>query len=220
MYAEFNDPFAPDTDDEYDEDMYFLFHEIEHERQCLEREKLKLWCLEHRDERLGLIRSGEEDPTVIEMYRQTFQDKIIGLEGSVDKLQRRYDRIPKVFVMSGQEQIDIFVRIDQGVTGRFIKEKARPHVESKFDLCFMSGRVLADEEEVKGSSHAVFTCVPKRCVVCGEIHTECPKCGSKEDVEHERKYGLIPCVECMIEAYQAKEEMELEEMACLSEDCS
>ena len=136
-----------------------------------------------------------------------------------EKLQRRYNRIPKVFLLKGQEQIDIFVRIDQGVSGRYIKEKARLHVESKFDLCFMSNRVLADEEEVKGSSHAVFTCVPKRCVVCGEIHTECPNCGSK-NVEHERKYGLILCMECMEDAYQAKHEMETEEMACLSEDCS
>ena len=67
-----------------------------------------------------------------------------------EKLQCRYNRIPKVFLLKGQEQIDIFVRIDQGVSGRFIKEKARPSVESKFCLCFMSGCVLADEEEVKG----------------------------------------------------------------------
>ena len=208
------------SDDEYDEDMKFKFAEIEHERQCLEREKYKLWCLENRNPDLELVRSGETDPTVIEVYRRTFQNKIERLAGSVMQLEHRYDRIPKVFVMNGQESIDIFVRIDRGVTGRYIKEKARLHVESKFDLCFMSGRVLADEEEVKGSSHAVFTCVPKRCVVCGEIHTECPKCGSKEDVEHERKYGLILCAECMEYAYQAKHEMETEEMACLSEDCS
>ena len=187
---------------------------------ALSDEKYKLWCLETRNPRLELVRSGETDPTVIEMYRQTFQGKIKGREFSVTMLEHRYDRIPKVFVMNGQESIYIFVRIDRGVPGRYIKEKARPRVESKSDLCFMSGRVLADEEEVKGSSHAVFTCVPKRCVVCGEIHTGCPKCGSKEDVEHERKYALILCAECMEYAYQAKHEMETEEMACLSEDCS
>ena len=149
------------SDDEYDRDMKFKFAEIEHERQCLEREKYKLWCLENRNPDLELVRSGETDPTVIKVYRRTFQNKILGLEGSVEKLRRRYDRIPKAFIMSGLERIDIFVRIDQGVSGRFIKEKARPYVESKFCLCFRSGCVLADEEEVKGSSHVIFTCVPK-----------------------------------------------------------
>ena len=208
------------SDDEYDRDMKFKFAEIEHERQCLEREKYKLWCLEHRNPDLELVRSGETDPTVIEVYRRTFQNKIERLAGSVMQLEHRYDRIPKVFVMNGQEGIDIFVRIDRGVTGRFIKQTARSHVKSNFDLCFMSGRVLADEEEVKGSSHAVFTCVPKHCEVCGEIHAECPKCKSKGDVVHERKYGFILCPDCLEDAYQAKQEMEIEEMVCLSEDCS
>ena len=149
------------SDDEYDEEMYFLFHEIEHERQCLERERYKLWCLENRNPDLELVRSGETDPTVIEVYRRTFQNKIERFAGSVTMLEHRYDRIPKVFVMNGQESIDIFVRIDRGVTGRFIKEKARPHVESKFDLCFMSGRVSEDEEKIEGTSHVVFTYVPK-----------------------------------------------------------
>ena len=149
------------SEEEFEKDLQFKFHEFKRERQCIEREKFKLWCLENRDNRLELIRSGEVDPTVIDMYRQTFQNKIEGLELSVTMLEHRYDRIPKVFVMNGQESIDIFVRIDQGVSGRFIKEKARPYVESKFCLCFMSGRVFADEEEVKGSSHVIFTCVPK-----------------------------------------------------------
>ena len=152
---------SSEEEEEFEKDLQFKFHEIKRERQCLEREKFKLWCLENRDNRLELIRSGEVDPTVIEMYHQTFQNKIEGLEFSITMLEHRYDRIPKVFIMKGQEHIDIFVRIDQGVTGRFIKQKARPHVESKFDLCFMSGRVLRDEEEVKGSTHVIFTCVPK-----------------------------------------------------------
>ena len=161
---EFNDPFAPDDSDDEADDLGFMHYEIKEEWKCVEHEKLKLSLLENMDTRLQLVRSlksGELGMEYILIYREDFQQKIDGSTEMAEKLQRRYDRIPKVFVMSGQEQIDIFVRIDQGVSGRFIKEKARPYVESKFCLCFMSGRVLADEEEVKGSSHVIFTCVPK-----------------------------------------------------------
>ena len=140
-----------------------------------------------------------------------------------EKLKRRYDSIPKVFVLKDQERIDIFVRITKGVTGRAIKEAASVRMvdpRRSFDLRFMSGRLLEDDEEVKGTARVVLTYAPKRCEVCGEIHAECPKCGSKEDVVHERKYGFILCPDCLEDAYQAKQEMEIEEMACLSEDCS
>ena len=137
-----------------------------------------------------------------------------------ERLQRRYDRIPKVFVLKDDVRIDIWVRIAKGVTGYFIKKQASRKIEGNFDLRFMSGRLLEDNEEVKGTSHVVFTYARKRCEVCGEIHAECPKCKSKGDVVHERKYGFILCPDCLEDAYQAKQEMEIEEMACLSEDCS
>ena len=78
-----------------------------------------------------------------------------------EKLQRHYDRIPKVFVLKDQERIAIFVRIANGVTGRAIKEAASRKMEGNFDLRFISGRLLEDDEEVKGTSHAVFTYAPK-----------------------------------------------------------
>ena len=40
-----------------------------------------------------------------------------------EKLQRNYDRIPKVFVLKDDERIDIFVRIAKGVTGKYIKQE-------------------------------------------------------------------------------------------------
>ena len=76
------------------------------------------------------------------------------------ELQSRYDRIPKVFVLKDDERIDIFVRITKGVTGRAIKEAASRKMDGNFDLRFMSGRVLEDEEKVEGTSHVVFTYVP------------------------------------------------------------
>lgn len=67
----------------------------------------------------------------------------------VDTHQHRYDRAPRVIIMNGQKQIGVFARIDQGVTGRCIKEKARPYEESTFILGALSGRVLTDEDEMK-----------------------------------------------------------------------
>ena len=72
-------------------------------------------------------------------------------------------------------------------------------MESNVHLCFLSGRNLTDEEVVKGTAHAVCTGVPKLCEVCGEAHVACPKCGSEKDVERERKYGLVLCIECMVD---------------------
>lgn len=65
------------SEEVFDADMYFQFHEIQLERPCLEREKLKLGCREMRVERLYIIRSirsGEVAPTSIDIYRQPFQD--------------------------------------------------------------------------------------------------------------------------------------------------
>ena len=78
-----------------------------------------------------------------------------------EKLQRRYDRIPKVYVLKDDERIDIFVRIDKGVTGRAIKEAAERKMEGSCDLRFMSGRFLEDDEEVKGTAHVVLTYVDR-----------------------------------------------------------
>ena len=210
------------SDDEAD-NLEFMHYEIKNEWDYVARYKEKLSLLDNMDTRLQLVRSlnsGEVPAYFAELYRDDFQQKIEGSTEMAEKLQRHYDRIPKVFVLKDQERIDIFVRITKGVTGRAIKEAASRKMEGNFDLRFMSGRLLEDDEEVKGTSHVVFTYAPKRCEVCGEIHAECPKCKSKGDVVHERKYGFILCPDCLEDAYQAKQEMEIEEMACLSEDCS
>ena len=185
------------SEEEFDEDMEFPFHGIQREKESLEHEKLKLWRLENRDDRLEhirSIRSGEVEPTRIETYCQTFQDKIRYLERVVDTFQHRYDCIPKVCSMNGPQHIDVFVRIDQGDTGRFIKENARPYADRNFNLLCLYGRVLSDAEEVTGIAHAVLACVPKRCEVCGEMHVAFPNCGSDENVELERKSGLVLCI--------------------------
>ena len=210
------------SDDEF-YDLEFMFYEIKNERHYVARYKEKLSLLKNMDPRLQLVRSlnlGEVPAYYAELYRDEFQEKIDGSTEMAEKLQRRYDRIPKVFVLKDQARIDIFVRIAKGVTGRAIKEAASRSIDGNFDLRFMSGRLLEDSEEGKGTSHVVFTYALKRCEICGEIHAECPKCKSKGDVVHERKYGFILCPDCLEDAYQAKQEMEIEEMACLSEECS
>ena len=151
------------SDDEA-EDLEFMHHEIKNEWECVEHAKLKLSYLENMDTRLQLVRSlqsGELGMEYVLIYREEFQKQIEGGTKMAERLQRRYDRIPKVFVLKDQERIDIFVRIDKGVTGRAIKEAASRKMEGNFDLRFMSGRLLTDDEEVKGTSHAVFTYVDR-----------------------------------------------------------
>ena len=70
------------SEEDVDADLESHFHEIQRQRESLERETLKLGCLENRDARLELIRSirfGEVEPTVIGIFRQTFQDKTRGV---------------------------------------------------------------------------------------------------------------------------------------------
>ena len=89
-------------------------------------------------------------------------------------MQRRYDRIPKVFVVKEGRSIDIHFRIDTKVTGRQIKEQASKFLEVG-TLLFMSGRELTDDEEVKGTSHVVFTFAPKKPIssyVASERHAQ------------------------------------------------
>ena len=145
-------------------DLEFMHYEIKEEWKGVEHAKLKLSYLENMDTRLQLVRSlksGELGMGYVLIYREEFQKQIEGGTEMAEKLQRRYDRIPKVFVLKDQDRIDIFVRIAKGVTGRDIKEAASRKMEIKFDLRFMSGRLLEDEEKVEGTSHVVFTYVPK-----------------------------------------------------------
>ena len=215
-----------DSSDDESYDLGFMLQEIKEEWKYVGYHKLKLSLLENMDQSLELVRalkSGQVPPYYYDLYLTEFQEKIEGGTKMAERLQRHYDKIPKVFVLKDDERIDIFVRIAKGVTGRAIKQAASRRMDCNFDsldLRFMSGRLLEDDEEVKGTSHAVLTYALKRCEICGEIHAECPKCKSKGDVVHERKYGLILCPDCLEDAYQAKHEMEIEEMACLSEDGS
>ena len=119
------------TDSDYSDDeaydLRFMHHEIKNEWDCVEHAKLKLSLLENMDTRLQLVRSlksGEVPAYYAELYRQDFREKINGSTVMAENLQRHYDRLPKAFVLKGQERIDIFVSIDQGVTGRAIKDAA------------------------------------------------------------------------------------------------
>ena len=156
------------TDSDYSDDeaydLRFMHREIQNEWECVEHEKLKLSLLDNMDPRLQFVRSlksGELGMEYILIYREDFQEKIDGSTEMADQLQRRYDRIPKVSVLKDQERIDIFVRIANGVTGRAIKEAASRKMEGNFDLRFMSGRLLTDDEEAKGTSHVVLTYVDR-----------------------------------------------------------
>ena len=114
MYIEFNVPVAHDSDS--DDDLEFMHHEIKNEWECVEHAKLKLWCLENMDTRLQLVRSlqsGELGMEYVLIYREEFQKQIEGGTEMAEKLQRRYDRIPKVYVLKDDERIDIVVRIDK-----------------------------------------------------------------------------------------------------------
>ena len=153
--------------DSSDSDSYaldFMNDEIQNEWSYVARYKEKLSLLKNMDPRLQLVRSlnlGEVPAYYAELYRDEFQENIDGSTEMAEKLQRRYDRIPKVFVLKDDVRIDMWVRIAKGVTGRDIKEAASRKMEGNFDLRFMSGRLLEDDEEVKGTSHAVFTYAPK-----------------------------------------------------------
>ena len=158
--AQIDSDFFSDEED----DLEFMLYEIKEEWKCAERAKLKLSYLENMDTRLQLVRSlksGELGMEYVRIYREEFQKQIERGTNMAEKLQRRYDRIPKVFVLKNQERIDIFVRITKGVTGRDIKEAASRRMEGNFDLRFMSGRLLENDEEVKGTSHVVFTYVDR-----------------------------------------------------------
>ena len=161
-------------------DLDFMHHEIKREWECVEHAKFKWWCLENMDTRLQLVRSlqsGELGMEYVLIYREEFQEQIEGGTKMAEELQRRYDRIPKVYVLKDDERIDIFVRIDKGgATGKYIQQKTRGQVNRrqnerrlpgerfgplKFDLRFMSGRLLEDEEKIEGTSDAVFTYAPR-----------------------------------------------------------
>ena len=158
--AQIDSDFSSDEED----DLEFMLYEIKNEWDYVARYKEKLSLLDNMDTRLQLVRSlnsGEVPAYYAELYRDEFQEKIDGSTEMAEKLQRRYDRIPKVFVLKDQERIDIFVRIANGVTGRAIKEAASRRIKGNFDLRFMSGRLLEDDEQVKGTSHVVLTYVDR-----------------------------------------------------------
>ena len=70
--------------------------------------------------------------------------------------QEEYNSIPKVYVIDGNEPIDIVCRVDQGVTGKDIKERAS-HLVDYDELRFISGRVLSDDEYIKSSADLIFS---------------------------------------------------------------
>ena len=70
--------------------------------------------------------------------------------------QEEYDSIPKVYVIDGNKPIDIVCRIDRGVTGRDIKERAS-HVVDYDELRFISGRVLSDDEYIRCSTDLILS---------------------------------------------------------------
>ena len=101
------------SDSDFDEtyDLGFMHHEIKNEWECVEHQKLKLSLLENMDPKLQLVRSlksGELGMEYILIYREEFQNKIARGTAMAERLQRNYDRIPKVFVLKDQERIDIF----------------------------------------------------------------------------------------------------------------
>ena len=75
------------------------------------------------------------------------------------RLKRRYERIPKVFVVKENQPIDILCRLDKGgVAGWLIKEMASAHVDRTSKLYYLSGRVLSDFEMVESKQgNAIFT---------------------------------------------------------------
>ena len=70
--------------------------------------------------------------------------------------EEEYDSIPKVYVIDGNEPIDIVCRIDHGVTGKDIKERAF-HLVDYDELRFMSGRVLSDDEYIKSCADLILS---------------------------------------------------------------
>ena len=70
--------------------------------------------------------------------------------------QEEYNSIPKVYVIDGNEPIDIVCRVDHGVTGKVIK-KCASHSVDYDELRFMSGRVLSDDKHIKSSVHLILS---------------------------------------------------------------
>ena len=77
-------------------------------------------------------------------------------ENILKKKQGEYDSIPKVYVIHGNEPIDIVCRVDRGVTGRDVKDNAS-HMLEYDELRFISGRVLSDDEYIKSSADLILS---------------------------------------------------------------
>ena len=92
---------------------------------------------------LDFYRVGEQNFGVKSSLSTAFEE----LRNFIATKEEEYDSIPKVYVIDGNEFIDIVCRVDHGVTGKNIKERAS-HLVDYDELRFMSGRVLSDDEYI------------------------------------------------------------------------
>ena len=106
-------------------------------------------------EEFEFMREGEQNPTVY----YSLSDVIGNLREFTEVKEEEYNNIPKVYVIDGNEPIDIVCRIDSGVTGKDIKERAS-HVVSYNELRFISGRVLSDDEYIKSTADLILSSFP------------------------------------------------------------
>ena len=132
-------PDHPCTDEYYDND---YMHTVQ--SQIVQYQK----DLEEFDS----MRQSAENPVVYESLSNVMAD----LGEFVQLKKQEYHDIPKVYVIDGNTPIDIVCRIDRGVTGKDINERAS-HVVDYDELRFMSGRVLSDDEYIKASADIILS---------------------------------------------------------------
>ena len=101
---------------------------------------------------LDFLLLGEQNPVVYHSLSNAIED----LRGLIARTQEDYDNIPKVYVISNNEPIDLLYRVDHGATGRDTKERASYFVDCH-ELRFISGRVLSDDEYIKSSADLILS---------------------------------------------------------------
>ena len=101
------------------------------------------------------MRQSAENPVVYNSLSNVMAD----LGEFVHLKKEEYNDIPKVYVIDGNTPIDIVCRIDRGVTGKDIKERAS-HIVSYNELRFISGRVLSDDEYIKSTADLILSSFP------------------------------------------------------------
>ena len=128
----------PCTDDYFHNDyMHMVLFQIEQHQKDLEK--------------FDSMRQREQNPVVYESLKNVMAE----LCEFVHLKKQEYHDIPKVYVIDGNVPIDIVCRVDGGVTGRDIKERAL-HLGYD-DLRFISGRVLSDDEYIKSSADIILS---------------------------------------------------------------